>query len=51
MAATTDNDWPAALLCSALPVRPYVHVALTAVAVLTYRGSTRLDARPITEGV
>lgn len=43
MAATAANAWPPALLCSALPVRPYVHVALTAVAVLTYRGSICLE--------
>lgn len=50
MAAAANNS-PAALPSSELPVRPYVHVALTAAAVLTYRGSTCLDARPITEGV
>lgn len=49
--ASAANDRPTALLGSELPVRPFVHVALTAAAVLTYRGSTCLDAQPITEGV
>lgn len=49
--AAGANDSPAARLSSALPVRPFVHVALAAAAVLTYRGSTCLKARPTTEGV